>query len=130
MTASLRFNALRAVHGAVAEILDELGLGQKRLIDELAEIRGMKERRQAVVIGTLEGSVAAVEPGYGKFQRAPRIETRCAGIGMCQLLRLPRLGDQIRPFGIEEGEMAHYSSPRKARCWREAKRVFSRSKEA
>ncbi len=63
--------------------------------------------------------VAASLLGFRWTNAALRVFYRAAagaGVGDDECLGLFSLGREMRPFGSEEAEIAHYSSPRKARC--------------
>lgn len=97
----------RRMDGEVAEILDDAGLGEDRRADRIAECGFVDEGAELVLIGQLQRAVIRVEPVDRQLQRAARIEAGCACIGIDQCLRPPRRFVELRPLGLEEGEVAH-----------------------
>ncbi len=100
-------NHLLGVDGPVAMILDDPGLGGNALRGQCGKGGFGQQRGQVVLIGQRHSGFGLVEPLNRKLQRSPRIKARRARIGIDQRLRLRgRLINQ-RPFGLQEGEVAH-----------------------
>ena len=95
------------MHGGIAQSIDEHRLGKDRRAGRGFERRLVDERAQVVLIRELERRIVLVEPMHHHFQPAPRVEARRPRIGIGQRLRLARRVVQVRPFGFEEGEVAH-----------------------
>lgn len=58
----------RAVDGLVADLLDDLGLGEDSLADRLPEGRLVDQRAQVILVGQPQRAVVAVEPRDREFQ--------------------------------------------------------------
>src|SRR6266567_1783361 len=89
----------------------------------------MDERAEVVLVGEVEGPVCLVDPPDRALQSAACVEACGAWVGQGRGLGLCcRLVD-VGPLRREEIKVAH-SSPRNARCWREAKRASSWVRDA
>jgi hypothetical protein len=100
-------NGLVAVDRQVAKIPDESHLGEHRWAGGIAERRLVDQRAQVILIRQLQRRIVLVEPMNHHFQAASGVEARRPRIGIGQGLRLTRRIMQVRPFGYEEGEIAH-----------------------
>jgi hypothetical protein len=101
-----------AVHGAVAERVDDPRLAEHRLACGLLETRVVDQRRQVVLVRQLQRRIVLVRPAHRQFQRAPRVEARRAWIGVHGRLG-PRSGlEHGRPLTLQEGELAHLRADR------------------
>jgi RNase P/RNase MRP subunit p29 len=104
-----RLHRPRAVHGLIAQRVDDPRLAEHRLARRGLEGRLVDERTQAVLVRQTQRRVVLVGPRHRQLQRAPGVETRrsrvrihrCRGLG-------GRLVDR-GPFGLEEGKRARHS---------------------
>ena len=126
-----------AVRGGVAGVLHEARLDRERAADQRLEARLGEQRGERRVVRVFQRAIVAVEPADGGLQRQPAVERRAARIGMRQGLGPRGMPENVGKFGLQEGELRHaagprawfasihrrlyHSSPRKARCCREAK---------
>jgi hypothetical protein len=72
------------------------------------------------LVGQAEGGVVFVGPSDGEFESSAGVEAGGSRVGIDRVGGPDGCFVDGGPFGLEEGEVAQ-SSPRKARCWREAK---------
>jgi hypothetical protein len=96
-----------AVHGAVAERVDDACLAEHRFARRLLETRLVDQRREIVLIRQPECGVVLVRPGDRQFQRPARVEAGAARVGVRR-----RLGPACRfqhggPLTFQERELAH-----------------------
>jgi hypothetical protein len=96
-----------AVHGAVAERVDDACLAEHRFARRLLETRLVDQRREIVLIRQLERRVVLVRPGDRQFQRPACVEAGAARVGVRR-----RLGSACRfqhggPLTFQERELAH-----------------------
>ena len=115
---------LVAMYRLVADILEKPRLGEDGVAGDGAKARLMDQRAERVLIGRGKPLIGRVEPRYDEFQPSPRVEGGGARVGQGVALGTRGGVVNVRPFGDEEAELGHggQSSPRKAQCWREAKR--------
>ena len=102
-----RQNFARAVDGQIAQVLDELGLGENRVPSGGSKAGFVNQRAQVVLVGQAQGLVVLVEPGNCQLQRAPCIEAGSTRIRVRHSLCLDGRAIEGGPFGLEEGEVAH-----------------------
>jgi len=98
---------LGAMHSLIAQVFEELRLGENGRADRLSEAGLVDERAQMILIGQCEPAVVLVEPRHGQLQRTPGVEARCARIGIDQPFRLRSGVVQLGPLGFDESEVAH-----------------------
>ena len=101
---------LVAMDREVAEFLDDPRLGEHRIPRRRLERRLMQQGAEMVLVGELEGRVAAVEPVHRQFQSPSRVETGGPRVAVGRSLRLGRRFVQSGPFSSEEGEVSHPES--------------------
>ena len=93
--------------GAVAEILDEPGLGDEGVADQLAEGRLVDQGRERVVVRTAQRAVHLVHPVDRRLQGEARIEAGPARVRQGHHLGLARVLVDRGELGFEEGKLAH-----------------------
>ena len=71
-----------AVHGAVAERVDDPRLAEHRLARGLLEARLVDQRGEVVLVRQLERRVVLVGPGHRQLQRAAGVEAGRARVGV------------------------------------------------
>ena len=89
-----------AVRSEVAQVFNQLGLGENLRAGRVLERWLVDQRAQIVLVRNFEGEVVAVEPRHGKFERPACIEAGGARVGDDQGLSLLRVGCQLRPLGL------------------------------
>jgi len=99
-----------AVYSQVAQVLDEARFGEKRFAHGGLEAGFVDEGAQVVLVGAAQAVVMDIHPRHGQFQRAAGVEAGCAGVGVRQAFSLGGSLKEQRPFGLEEGEVAHSKS--------------------
>lgn len=104
---ALALNRPRVMHGAIAQILDQLGLGDDAVAGQGAEARLMDQRGQCLFIGFFQRPVVGIEPLDGGFQRQPPVETGGARIVQRRRLGLARMVMDCGEFRRKEGELRH-----------------------
>ena len=95
------------VNGAVAQRVDDPRLAEYRLACGFLETGVVDQRRQVVLVWQLQRRIVLVGPAHREFKRATSVEARRARIAAGRGLGLPGRFEHGRPFGFEEGELAH-----------------------
>lgn len=103
--------------GAIAQIADEMRLGDDDRPGQGGKAWLGDHGGQIVIIGPPQRGVAGVKPFHRDFQRQPRPETGAARIRERGLFRLAGIFEQRREFGFKKGELAQ-SIPRQFRTAR------------
>ena len=96
------------VHGQIAEVFDELGFGEHGIARSSAEAGFVNQSAQVILVRQTQRRVMLVEPGHGQLESAAGVEAGGACIGVRHSFGLAGCAVQGRPFGLEEGEVAHY----------------------
>jgi hypothetical protein len=99
------------VHRAIAQPVDQLGLGEHRLARQLLEARLVQKCRDVVLIGQRQRRIVLERPFDGDLHRLAGIEGGCRRVGTGMSLRRQRRVVDGREFGGEKGEVRHGCPP-------------------
>ena len=102
-----RLDRSMTVYRLIAERIDDARLAEHGLARRGLERRLVNQGAQIVLIGQAQSRVVLVHPRHRQLQRAPRIEARRARIRIHRRLSLLRRLADIRPLGLQEGEVGH-----------------------
>ena len=103
----LRRDGAGVVNRAIAQILDDLRLGDERVADDGAEGRLVNEGGERFVIGRAQRLVALIHPFDGGFQSEARVKTGGARIGQRDAFRFLGVVVDRGEFGLKKGELRH-----------------------
>ena len=96
-----------AVHCQIAQVFDELGLGEHRIARRGPKRGLVNQGAQVVLVGQAQGLVMLVEPVHRQLQRAPGVEAGGACIRIRHPFGLAGRSKKEGPFRLKEGEVAH-----------------------
>ena len=107
-----------------------LGHPEHRVAELVPEGRLVQQRAHALVVRGRQRAVVGVRPLDRLLDRPPSVEARRTRIPQRRRPRHHRTPMQIREVDAQELERRAHNSPRKARCWSEAKSPSSAATRA